>query len=159
MSKGVLDNLAEIRERRGLDPINPHTIEGFGDGMPPAPPLLDGSPIPSAAERYGSPIELDDETPFSTQAPQPPPPPPAVATMDALLSAFVAMNRVTIAGPSAVLDGHSTTLSDADLAQVERVVLGALQRDLRAKQAELAKLVPRRTRSDKGVPRAKRRVK
>lgn len=178
MSKDALDVMAEVRERRGLEPINPHQIEGFGPGTPPAPKTSPAErDVPSATEKYGEPLEPEaerevEEPPVPAQPsplvsagrggrlPVTPPEMPLVPVFDVakatedILTDLLTRNRLTVLGPEAILDKHPVNLTAGEQAQIERVVVSALQRELRARQAEIAKLVPRKPRSDRGKKRA-----
>lgn len=140
----MLAQLARIRERQGLAPIDGTKIEGFGPGLPPPPPLPDDFPA--------------EPPEFPMNDPEPEPSPlvdlgrtPPVAPEPAR----VPQDGLFVAGTSgqpcfASYRGRDVVLAEKEIAAITRVVLQALARTVRTQLSEVEALLPKRKRRKAG---------
>ncbi len=133
----VLDQMADVRQKRGLPPINPFQIEGFGDGSTP-PPIDRHAPetppeILSASEHYGAPLEPELES----APPTPPPvsrPTPVVARPASVQQQPIEMPEpeVIVVDRQAQFKGYAVVLNETEKALVDRALSQALRRTIAA---------------------------
>jgi hypothetical protein len=130
-----LDSLDYVRKQRGQPPINPHMIEGFGDGAPPPPPTF-----------FQEDEEYLRETATQTAAP---PLASALAFNPAMVVRQAAPEKdpvLVIADHAAIYKGHEATLSEAEQAAIASIVLRSIARRIKTQQEELLKSLPKRVR-------------
>lgn len=137
----VLDNMAMVRQKRGLPAIDPTRIEGFGPGAPPVPE-----------------IRLDHEIPGAEAYEDPDPPSPLIALgkKPEPSTASLPEPKLMVVDGNAVYAGQAAVLSGPDQAAIGRIVLEAVQRKLREQLAEVRRQAPRRVRKAAVVEGPKR---
>lgn len=154
----ILNQLAEIRERQGLAPIDGTRIEGFEPGSPPPPPLppeiFPSEPPEFPMEYDGDGGEVHVGGPYTREpTPSPlidlgkgaePPPRPAEPPRTPPQGLFVAWMEGLPCEAS--YQGRAVTLADKEKAAVVKVVLQALARTVRGQLAEVQALLPKRKR-------------
>lgn len=172
----LINDLAQIREAQGKPPLpNPHVIQGFEPGAPPAPPFNPfevDSPTGEVTEmgvddpylNEGPPKEEAPPSPLIPRRPRTEPhrlvPTPDADPLESLATAVAGKLIGGMAKPAsgpmlAVLDrqatwkGREVALSESDERAVRAVVLKSIQREL---QADLKAAGVQRVR--RGVPAA-----
>lgn len=164
MADSIFEVGNRVRQSRGLPPIDPMTIEGFGEGAPAPPPYVP-TEVPSAEAVHGPPIEQDEpgewlpSKPTSALVPGAPAfvPPVPRETSGILLD----LERMTNPEPTpdplakattivvdgrAIHQGHEVGLNESEQAQVTYVILRAILRSIREQESEIAGKLPKRKR-------------
>lgn len=131
----LLTQLAQIRNRQGLEPIDSTRIEGFESGSPPPPPFM-----PSSVTQRDHFVDEDPdaEEPVTYQSPlvaaaQPAEAPRTAPTPGTDLPAF----ELIVCDTSAAYRGHAVELTRQEKNAVASVVLEALGRALDALRSEV----------------------
>ena len=154
----LLNQLAAIRTAQGKDPIDSSHIEGFGPGSPPPPPYNPGTPAFPTGWVEDDPDADLDEAPappmpsplVPRKAPAPPPKSqllptdPVTGLSEQDLAAILANQlkpELMVMDRVAEVKGRVVNLSEKDAADIRRVVLLALRREV---DAELGDATPRR---------------
>lgn len=141
----LITRLNQIADRQGKPHIDPTRIDGEGAPSPPPfveRPPVDLSQVPEPAEYFD-----DDEPQYSPLIPQPPASPPMLDLPRPDLAVAGNDAGSTIASYL----GREVTLLEIEAVAVRKVVLRALQRQVRALLAEIEALTPKRRRKKKGA--------
>lgn len=149
----LIDQLASVRERAGLEPLpNPGIIQGFGAFDAPAPPYVPQNPPAPAGWLDDDPDAEEDEV---MESPAPPPSPlvPKRARMPLPAPPGLPVSQTTtldfqlvVADRKAAWKNREVVLSEGDEKAVRAIVLRAIQREV---DAELAEVSVKRRRKDK----------
>lgn len=145
----TVQRLEEIRRLQGLSPMpDPGVIQGPIPHFDP-PTVTDQDSFedfpgddPAYPDPHKSPL---------VAAALPKPEGVAAALFDRPGPIVPANSDLLVYDSRATLQGYSVTLSDQDLAQIKRIVLGALQRDVRSHLESLPQPEPKRRRRAKAA--------
>lgn len=123
--------LAEIREMQGKEPLsNPGVIQGFQQGSPPPPDWLD--PEDEAEDEHeGPPSPMVPRDVAVRKAPQGPQVAPG-----GTFAPIPGLDLIVVENEAAY-KGHAVTLNQQERSSIARVILGASQRILNERLAEV----------------------
>ncbi len=161
-----LNQMAEFNKRIGKTMPDPTRIEGFGEGMPPPPPLVTEPNIPSAREMYGEPVDTQMsplERVGSGMPLEPPQMPQNRVTVPPAAPeagrSQVQLPELVVLGTLAALSGHEVTLTIQEEATVKEVVIRAIERKMREQRDSLRNILPKRGRPVKAEDKPKKAKK
>ncbi len=128
----LITQLAEIRQRQGLEPIpDPRHIQGFGDGQPPPPPFPTfGEPTVTQQDDFDPEPEPEMYVQRTSPAEAPRTEPPPRTALPQL--------ELVVLDTAAAYRGKDVELTPGESNLVKAIVLGALRRDLDALVAEVS---------------------
>lgn len=137
MSESAITRLAEIRRLQGRTPLaDPTKIDGFGPGLEP-PPLEDPQGL-GEPEAFDDPMEVPEIHVSKSPDHQP------IAQMGLQRPAS---KELTVIERFATIHGFSVVLTESDRNDVAKIILKAIDKDLRGKLSE----VTRKRRRKKGA--------
>ncbi len=142
-----LDVMNQVRQRQGREPINPFTIDGFGEGTEPAP-RTEAEIIADVRQeaKQGPMYEPDEERLGDTAVPASPlipvtlkvtpqAPPQIVPTLPQGAEALL---ELMVVGEEAVYRGNPVKLDVQDQNAIATIILRAAQRRVNEQLAQVA---------------------